>query len=91
MTFTTITIPDPAEVGAWLDKEQPDKGSPQRPTFGIYGWQVCHWTGESHIVPCGATPEELLANLRAKLAEHDPLAKAREQLESAGYAVIAPD
>ena len=87
----TITIPDPAAVGAWLDKEQPDKGSPQRPTFGINGWQVCHWTGETHIVPSGATPEELLANLRAKLAELDPLAKAREQLEAAGYAVIAPD
>ena len=82
--FPLITIPDPVAVGKWLDEQQPDISSPQRPTFGIYGWQVCHWTGVTHIVPNGATPEELLVNLRAKLAEHDPLAKLRKEWEAMG-------
>ena len=84
MNFPLITIPDPAAVGAWLDQEQPDKSSPSRPTYGVYGWQVCHWTGETHVVPSGATPEDLLTSLRAKLAEHDPLAKLRKEWEAMG-------
>ena len=88
MIFYSITIPDPAAVGKWLDQEQADKSSPHRPTFGAYGWQVCHWTGQTHIVPSGATPEELLADLRAKLAEHDPLAKLRKEAEAMGFALM---
>ena len=83
-----ITIPDPAAVGKWLDEQQPDvSGSPLRPTHGISGWAVVYWTGETHIVPVGATPDELLANLRGKLAEHDPLAKLRKDAGALGYAL----
>ena len=88
MNFPTITIPDPAAVGAWIDQEQPDISGPARPTYGINGWQVCHWTGETHIVPSGATPEDLLANLRDRLKEHDPVAKLRKNAESHGYVLM---
>ena len=85
-----ITIPDPAAVGKWLDEQQPDvSGSPLRPTYGFYGWQACYWTGVTHIVPSGATPDELLANLRAKLAEHGPLAKLRKDAEALGFGLVA--
>ena len=90
MNFPLITIPDPAAVGAWLDREQPDiSGSPLRPTHGISGWAVVYWTGETHIVPVGATPDELLANLRGKLAEHDPLARLRKDAEALGFGLVA--
>ena len=56
MNFPLITIPDPAAVGAWLDQEQPDISGPARPTYGINGWCLVYWTGETHIVPIGATP-----------------------------------
>ena len=90
MNFPQITIPDPVAVGRWLDEVQPDvSGSPLHPSYGVNGWQVCHWTGVTHIVPNGATPEELLANLRAKLAEHDPLAKLRKDAEALGFGLVA--
>ena len=88
--FPLITIPDPAAVGKWLDEQQPDvSGSPLRPTYGFYGWQACYWTGEAHIVPMGETPEGLLANLRAKLAENDPLAKLHEDAAALGFGLVA--
>ena len=88
MNFPTITIPDPAAVGAWLDQEQPDISGPTRPTYGINGWCLVYWTGETHIVPLGATPEDLLASLRDKLKEHDPLAKLRKNAEAHGYVLM---
>ena len=90
MNFPQITIEDPAAVGAWLDQQQPDvSGSPQRPTYGISGWAVVYWTGETHIVPTGFTPEGLLANLRSKLTEHDPLAKLHKDAAALGFGLVA--
>lgn len=87
MNFPTVTIPDPAAVGRWLDEHQPGNLN-ARPTYGVHGWYECRWTGKEHIVAGGDTPEALLADLRAKLAEHDPLAKLRKEAEAAGYALI---
>jgi hypothetical protein len=86
MNFPTITIPDPAAVGAWIDQDQPE-ASPARPTYGMSGWATVFWTGTTHIVPTGETPEEMLANLREKLTEYSPLAKLRKDAEAAGYAL----
>jgi hypothetical protein len=86
MKFPTITIPDPAAVGKWLDDELGVVSLPHSPCYYASGWGCNHW----HL-PCdyvsgnGATPEELLSDLRAKLAENDPLAKLRKEAEKAGF------
>ena len=57
------------------------------------GWHVFALSKDVRDDPSGrgSTPEVAIADLKEKLAKLDPLAKAREQLEAAGYAVIAPD
>jgi hypothetical protein len=93
MTFKTITIPDPAEVGAWLDRELPNSMR-HHVIYRATGWFTMSWPNKqpySYVEAESDTPQKLLAELRRKLGELDPLAKAREQLEAAGYAVIAPD
>ena len=42
------------------------------------GWRASHWTGSIEYVDgSGATAAELLADLRDKIANYDPLAKLR--------------
>lgn len=88
MNFPTITIPDPSAVGAWLDQEQPGKAGCHMPTFSDE-WAVCHWyAGSDYVYARGATPESLLAAIRDKLKEHDPLAKLRKDAEARGFALM---
>jgi hypothetical protein len=88
MNFPTITIPDPAAVGKWLDEQQPGKGGAHSVSYSDE-WSVCHWYGGSdYIYARAATPEALLAEIRRKLAENDPLAKLRKEAEAAGYALM---
>ena len=85
MNFPTITIPDPVAVGAWLDEQVPSKSGAQQPSFDGF-WSVCHWHMPTDYVFARAdTPEALLADIRAKLAEHDPLDKLRKDAEAHGY------
>jgi len=82
MNFPTITIPDPASVGKWLDEEVPQI-CPHRPSFGVE-WSVFHWHGSEHFIATSDTPEALLADIRRQLAENDPLAKLRKEWIAAG-------
>ena len=87
MNFPLITIPDPAAVGEWLDTEQPQThGWTHLVYYSLGKLSTEHWLAPSEYVDAeGETPDELLANLRAKLAEHDPIDKLRKEAESAGY------
>ena len=86
MNFPTVTIPDPAAVGKWLDEQVPTyDNSPHYPQWWNGAWAVLHWMPEAKSVTAkGDSPELVLADLREKLAEHDPLAKLRKEWESLG-------
>jgi len=90
MNFPTITIPDPAAVGAWLDQEVPQCNDWRHNIHYRHGaYSTMHWTAPaSYVDATGATPEDLLADLRANLAIHDPLAKLRKEAEQHGYALM---
>ena len=89
MTFPTITIPDPAAVKAMLVAEFPDSYLASA-SYDHRGWSMFAFLRGRKEDPTGhgATPEECLADLRAKLAEHDPLAKLRKDAEAHGYALM---
>lgn len=84
MNFPTITIPDPAAVGKWLDEELPE-GWNHAASFGRTGWTGSHYSGVDWIYGWGETPQEMLADICLKLAENDPLAKLRKEAEQHGY------
>ena len=90
MNFPTITIPDPAAVGKWLDCEEPQSHSRDHIVHYTSGnLSTMHWIEPCEYVDAkGSTPDELLVNLRAKLAEHDPLAKPRKEAEARGFALM---
>jgi hypothetical protein len=53
------------------------------------GWRASHWTGSIEYVDgTGSTAAELLADLKAKIEAHDPLAKLRKEAGKAGYALM---
>lgn len=85
MNFPTITIPDPAAVGKWLDGQVPTQYS-HRAVYGVAGWTSLFYPFgriESEVAT-GNTPEELIADIQAKLAANDPLAKLRKDWIAAG-------
>ena len=82
MTFPTITIPNPASVGKWLDDELSD--AYHDAAYNALGWSCLHWDGARHHHGRGETPEALLADIRRQLAENDPLAKLRKEWIAAG-------
>lgn len=85
MTFPTITIPDPAAVGKWLDEQTLVTHGYHHPSFDDRGWSVAHWYESTrHFQASGDTPEALLADIRRQLAENDPLAKLRKEWIAAG-------
>ena len=85
-TMKTITIEDPAQVKELLDLELGSNIGGHHPMFTRDGWRASHWTGGIEYVDgTGATAAELLADLQAKIAAHDPLAKLRAEAEKAGY------
>lgn len=85
-TMKTITIEDPAQVKELLDLELGSNIGGHHPMFTRDGWRASHWTGSIEYVDgTGATAAELLADLKAKIAAHDPLAKLRKDAESHGY------
>jgi len=90
MKFPTITIPDPAAVGAWLDCEHPQTHSWNHLVHYAHGnLTTMHWTAPGEYVDArGDTPEALLADLRANIAAHDPLEKLRKEAEAAGYSLM---
>jgi hypothetical protein len=82
----TITIEDPQEVKELLDRELGSNIGGHHPMFTRDGWRASHWTGDIEYVDgSGATAAELLADLKAKIEAHDPLAKLRKEAEKAGY------
>jgi hypothetical protein len=85
MTFPTITIPDPAAVGKWLDEQLPNRdGSSHMPSRYADRWRALYWTsGSKYVSASGDTPEALLADIR-QLAENDPLEKLRKEWVAAG-------
>ena len=85
MTFPTITIPDPAAVGKWLDEQLPAV-DPHRVNYLHSGRLItCHWlTPGACIDGIGDTPEAILADIRRQLADNDPLAKLRKEWIAAG-------
>ena len=90
MNIPTITIPDPTAVGAWLDHEVPQCHDWKHGVHFRGGvFSTMHWLSpSSYVEACAATPCELLANLRANIAAHDPLAKLRADAKAAGYALM---
>ena len=85
MNFPTVTIPDPAAVGRWLDQEQP-AASAHSVSYIRGKFFSIHWLpGNTPIDAYGSNPDALLADIRAKLAELDPLAKLRKDAEAHGY------
>jgi len=89
MTFPTITIPDPAAVQAMMDEQFPTSML-RHASFDKDGWRMFAMMHGTRDDPTGkgATPEEALADLRAKLAENDPLAKLRKEAEQHGFALM---
>ena len=89
MNFPLITIPDPAEVGHWLDRKLPDDDC-HAPMYSKTGWYGSHYPrGGPMIHGEGDTPESLLADIRRQLAERDPVAKLRKEAEAAGFSLVA--
>ena len=85
----TITIEDPAQVKEMLDLELGSNIGGHHPMFTRDGWRASHWTGGIEYVDgTGATAAELLADLKAKIAAHDPLAKLRAEADKHGYALM---
>jgi hypothetical protein len=86
MKFPTITIPDPAAVGKWLDEQAPSQDN-HRVHFMAGGcWTCYHWNSPTRYFDAnGDTPEDLLADIRRQLAENDPLAKLRAEADKHGY------
>ncbi len=82
MNFPTITIPDPAAVGKWLD-EQTGKDW-HAAAYGPHGWSCLHWDGTTHFHARGPTPEYMLGEINSHLANKDPLAKLRKEWEAMG-------
>lgn len=93
MNFPTITIPDPAAVGKWLDEQLGDEHMvAHNPHFSDRGWSFLHYYKGKHLFSCEATPEEAMQKLREQIAEMDaltdPLAKLRKEAEAMGYALM---
>lgn len=88
MNFPTITIPDPAAVQAMLVEAFPESYLAAA-SYDHRGWSMFAFLRGRKEDPTGhgATPEEALADLRAKLAATDPLAKLAKQAAEAGYAL----
>ena len=88
--FPNITIPDPAAVGKWLDEQQPMyDGSRHAVAFRHGKLEVEHWIPGCEFFRVAAyTPDVLLEDIRARLAEHDPLAKLRKEAEAMGYGLL---
>lgn len=95
-TMKTITIQDPSEVYAQLKAEFPNclyncaryDGSPDGSQ-----WSLIHCNDAHPYVSFegrGNTVEEAFTDLRSKVAAHDPLKAAREQLVAAGYSISPP-
>jgi hypothetical protein len=85
----TITIEDPAQVKELLDRELGSNIGGHHPIFTRDGWRASHWTGSIEYVDgSGATASELLADLRDKISNYDPLTKLRKEAEKAGYALM---
>ena len=89
MNFPLITIPDPAAVQAMLEEAFPDSYLAAA-SYDRRGWAMFAFLRDRKEDPTGhgATPEECLADLRAKLAENDPLAKLRKEAEAHGFALM---
>ncbi len=85
--FPTITIPDPAAVGKWLDEELPTTW-PHAASFGKTGWTGSHCSGADWTYGMGKTPEEMLSDIRRQIAEKDPVAKLRKEAEAQGFALM---
>lgn len=82
----TITIENPAQVKELLDLELGSNIGGHHPIFTSEGWRASHWTGDiDYVTGTGATAAELLADLKANIAAHDPLAKLRKDADKAGY------
>jgi hypothetical protein len=86
MNFPTITIPDPAAVGQWLDQELSE--SYHVPAYNAQGWSCLYWNGKTHQHGRGNTPEALLADIRRQFAEADPLAKLRKEADKLGCDIV---
>ena len=83
----TITIIDPADLGKWLDQEQPCRGN-HSPFYGAEGWHCVHWIAAGEWITANSpTADGLLQNIREKLAEIDPIARLKRQAEAAGFAL----
>jgi hypothetical protein len=84
----TITIEDPAEVGELLDREFGTECGSHHAMFTRHGWSAVHYrTGIEAVRGSGATPAELVENLRAAIAAADPLTKLRKEAEAQGFAL----
>lgn len=88
MNFPSITIQDPAAVGAWLDQHLPAR-SPHLVSYLRGKFFTIHWMdGGGSIDVFGVTPEELIENIRAELAKNEPLERIRKEAEAHGYALM---
>jgi len=84
MTFPTITIPDPASVGKWLDEQAPGYCA-HEPAIYDGKWKVTHWDQHTQCFTVAAdSAEGLLPIIQAKLKERDPLEKLRKEWIAAG-------
>jgi hypothetical protein len=85
----TITIEDPRDVADLLDKTFGTQHGNHLPSFGPTRWTCLHWhKSNDYVSAAGATPQDLIDDIRSKIAAHDPLAKLRKEAEAHGYSLM---
>jgi hypothetical protein len=88
MKFPTITIPDPAAVGKWLDERVPCVCQHKPAPFNG-NWSVTHWdTNIDCFTVTTVIPEDLLTAIQWRLKQRDPLAKLRAEADKHGYVLM---
>lgn len=84
----TVTIPDPAEVAAFLDREEPAV-YPHECHYGTRGWTVIHWIKGDYFQATGDGSLQLLANIRAELAKRqDPIERLRREADALNLQLV---
>jgi hypothetical protein len=85
----TVTIPDPAEVAAMLDREFPSYMG-HSPVYGKTGWSCTHWPsdGGRDVWAMGKTPEKLLAELCKEIGQNSPLERLRREADALNLQLI---
>jgi len=85
----TVTIYDPEEVSEWLNQQLPSFFK-HRVQYGKLGYSSSYWFPSLDYVDAFAdSPEELLAKLRQKVADHDEtLERLKKEADALNYKLV---